>query len=187
MNRTEKIEALSEQWGRCLIGHHKQRDTLHNLDAEFSFGELKYRVLHQAYVGENLSKSFHTKEAAENYLIDELINQIKDQANGSLKHIKAGEADPIEDGTAELWEDILLKVAAIKQAPLDDGADPVAERERLLDVEAKYKQLLQEATYAREQLDLLNVPVSSKEDGLDLPYSLGYRITLAVKQANKTT
>lgn len=179
MTITQKLQHLSDLWGRCLIGYYKNRDSNHYICEKYTFGALVYEVQHYGYINDTTEKIFHTKEAAQLFLVELLTNQIKDRCDSALLNLNHDHYDEVEDGTHEHWKDILDELKNINNIKLSDSIDKdkTNENERLLNIEQKYNLLKQNVEYAHNQLDKLNV-LRNDYKYPEMDFSLGYRIEL---------
>jgi hypothetical protein len=177
MTITQKLQHLSDLWGRCLVGHHKDRDCHHYICEKYTFGALVYEVQHYGYISDTTEKIFYTKEAAQLFLVELLTEQIKDRCNNALLNLNHDHYDEIEDGTPEHWNRILKQLDAINDAVTSDKIDNAGEKERLLSIEQKYNLIKQDVEYAHNQLDKLNV-LRNDYKFPELDFSIGYRIEL---------
>ena len=173
-------------WGRCLVGHHKDRDSHHYICEKYTFGALVYEVQHYGYISDTTEKIFYSKEAAQLFLVELLTEQIKERCNNALLNLNHDHYDEVEDGTHEHWEDILDELENINNIKLSESLDKdvTVSIERLLNIEQKYNLLKQDVEYAHNQLDKLNVLRSDDCKYPEMDFSLGYRIELLGKTQN---
>jgi hypothetical protein len=185
MTITQKLQHLSDLWGRCLVGHHKDRDCHHYICEKYTFGALVYEVQHYGYINDTTEKIFYTREAAQSFLVELLTNQIKERANNCLLNLNHDHYDEVEDGTTEHWNKILKQLDDINDSVILDepDKDKTNQIERFLNIEKKYNFLKQEVEYAHNQLDKLNV-LRNDYKFPELDFSLGYRIELLERTQN---
>jgi len=170
------ISKLNQLWCRCCAGHHKNCDTYHILEEKYCFGDITYNAFHNAYVGEDIDQTFNTKLAAENYLIQELKKQIKEQCDFGILR----EEDEDRDISVEEYKNILKDLNKLK-----------IEENPSKNFEEKYLELLKTYNGLKYSCDLIdkileehNIPEHG-EDIPELDYSVNYRVELLIEELNK--
>ena len=72
----QEILSLTKEWYSLIVGdHHKNRDCIWSIETVWSYGEVPtYRVIHNAYIGEDVDISCSSYEEA----LEELAVALKD-------------------------------------------------------------------------------------------------------------
>lgn len=180
MTNSEKIQELSEIWGRCCTGHHKDRDIRHCITQEYYFGNLKYRVEHFAYIGTNINGSFNTLVAAQNYLIKELHNQIKEQIDWNIESFKnPGEYDT--EQTLEYWGKMMVRFIQIRNQIIDNIPGQINFEEEYWKLKKQNELLNYSNKRIEEILDDFKIKKYDEGD-MEMEYSLDYRIRLLINK-----
>jgi hypothetical protein len=185
MTKSDKIQKLSELWGSCLVGHHKNRDCNHVIETQFSLGSIKYYVAHYGYLCSQYIKTFNTLTAAQDCLIDKLKEQITDECDNQIERHKnpsSWEASEINKDI-KYWDNILLELQKIIDLKIDD-IPPTIDEEEYLKTKEKYQNLKYDYDLSTAVLDKEKIPSFDEKDK-EMKYSLNYRIGLLVKKYNK--
>lgn len=183
MTKNEKITRLNGLWCSTLVEHHKNRDCQHFLYMEYCFGGIEYIAEHFGYVASEYSEHFHTLNAAQDYLIKKLQEQIREECNHQLYALeRPDEYDTNKD--KNYWNNILTELDKIKDLVTDDIESKVNE-EQYHDMERKYNSLQFHYGLAEEVLDKNEIPQFSKEYP-EMLYSINYRLELLIKKLKLT-
>lgn len=179
MTKSEKIAELSGLWGKCLVDLHKNSDTQHFIYTKYCFGGTKYIVEHYGYVYSPYNESFYTLNAAQNYLIGKLCQQIQEECDHQLYALdRLDEYDTNKD--KDYWNKILNELEITKNLSTND-AEPKINEEEYHEMERKYNGLKYDYDLCEELLNKNNVPKFSPEYP-EMLYSLNYRLELLIKR-----
>ena len=92
LNTEKLLKKLTKIWYSTLVDHHKDRDCHWYITTDYSYdGTVSYIVEHNGYVSKDVYRVFTRKLFAEKFLIEILINTIKDEIKTWLAIIRKNE------------------------------------------------------------------------------------------------
>jgi hypothetical protein len=174
MTKNQKIiSALNSLWCKCVAGYHKSCDVTHYITQKYTFGDLTYSVEHGAYIGEDIEGTFSTLEAAESFLIQKMVEAIKEEVKWNLDVIELPVHGESEVNDKNYWLAILEELNKLDIIE----EDKVNWQEQALKMERDFYYLKNAMDYATEKLNEFKVPSYDKEYP-EMEYSIGHRISI---------
>lgn len=180
MNLSEKIQELSEIWGKVVgVDHHKDKDIRHYIIQEYSFGNLIYKVEHYAYIGEDINCSFNTIRAAQEFLCRELISQIGKEIDFN---IESTGIDSFESTMPlEYWSSLQKTFELVRNIECSDSPAQMNYEELFLEIKQKYETQNYSLKEIDKILDFHNIEKHNSEFP-ELERSVNYRVELLVER-----
>lgn len=180
MTLSEKIQELSEIWGKCISGHHKSNDPIHYISIKYSFGNIEYIVEHSAYIGDDINYRCNTLRAAKEYLCRELIRQIEDQINNNLEFCRnpdLGESDKPE----EYWTALQKTFESVRNIKCSDSPAQVNYEELYFDTKQKYEAQNYHISELEKILDFYEIP-RYDDNYPEMEFSVNYRVEKLIEK-----